>query len=302
MGKPILSICVVTMNRAGQLKEALESCLACNLPSDTEFVIIDNASTDDTETVVKELFATKQYPLQYVKNEVNVGAGKGRNMYYDTALGKYIYGMDDDALIAVEKNRDFFTRSIDIMEQNPDIVTLATQIFDTAWGRDRLSVVGKEIAQGVYYCKMFCGGSHFLRKDFFECSPYLSNVYGYEELPPSLLAWDAGKINVFCPDLLAIHNPKLDKWNRADMKSNTFFIMECAVQYAIKKMMYPKMFSPVLSLAYEARCKKHLTGIPKGKKKGDAIVQETMSLYPVDKRIKVRTALDLYKKFGLSVF
>ena len=42
-----LSICVVTMNRANQLKEALESCLACELPIKTEFVIIDNASCDN---------------------------------------------------------------------------------------------------------------------------------------------------------------------------------------------------------------------------------------------------------------
>ena len=49
-----LSIAVVTMNRSIQLIEALDSCLTCNLPNDTEFVIIDNASTDDTEQKVKE--------------------------------------------------------------------------------------------------------------------------------------------------------------------------------------------------------------------------------------------------------
>ena len=48
-----LSIGVVTMNRAAQLKEALESCLACQLPAKTEFIIIDNASTDNTEEIVK---------------------------------------------------------------------------------------------------------------------------------------------------------------------------------------------------------------------------------------------------------
>ena len=50
-----LSICVVTMNRANQLSEALQSCLLCELPRETEFVIIDNASTDHTEQVVKEI-------------------------------------------------------------------------------------------------------------------------------------------------------------------------------------------------------------------------------------------------------
>ena len=49
-----LSVCVITMNRAEQLKEALESCVACKLPEKTEFVVLDNASTDDTELKVEE--------------------------------------------------------------------------------------------------------------------------------------------------------------------------------------------------------------------------------------------------------
>lgn len=54
----ILSIVVITWNRSKQLAEALGSCFACDLPEDTEFVIIDNASTDDTEAVVSSLFKT----------------------------------------------------------------------------------------------------------------------------------------------------------------------------------------------------------------------------------------------------
>ena len=54
-----LSIAVITWNRSKQLIEALESCLVCELPKETEFIIIDNASTDDTEQVVKALFEKK---------------------------------------------------------------------------------------------------------------------------------------------------------------------------------------------------------------------------------------------------
>lgn len=51
-----LSIVVVTMNRAKQLKEALLSCIDCVIPEDTEFIIIDNASTDDTGSVISDFF------------------------------------------------------------------------------------------------------------------------------------------------------------------------------------------------------------------------------------------------------
>lgn len=57
----VLSIAVITWNRSRQLAEALKSCFACNLPENTEFVIIDNGSTDDTEQVVLSLFKNSHY-------------------------------------------------------------------------------------------------------------------------------------------------------------------------------------------------------------------------------------------------
>ena len=85
-----LSICVVTMNRAEQLIEALKSCLSCELPLDTEFVVVDNASNDNTEHGVKELFDKQRYPLKYKKMETNVGAGRGRNIYFELSSGDYV--------------------------------------------------------------------------------------------------------------------------------------------------------------------------------------------------------------------
>ena len=78
-----LTIAIITMNRSEQLKMALQSCLNCDLPKDTQFVIIDNASTDNTESSVRELFEFNCYEYIYHKNQENVGAGKGRNIAFD---------------------------------------------------------------------------------------------------------------------------------------------------------------------------------------------------------------------------
>lgn len=50
---------------------------------------------------------------------------------------------------------------------------------------------------------MFCGGSHFLRRDFFKEVPYFSNRYGYEEIPPSLYVAgdDENLVRQWCADL-----------------------------------------------------------------------------------------------------
>lgn len=50
-----LTIGLVTMNRERQVAEAIQSCLQSNLPNETEFVVINNASTDNTENVVKSI-------------------------------------------------------------------------------------------------------------------------------------------------------------------------------------------------------------------------------------------------------
>ena len=298
----VLSICVVTMNRANQLKEALESCLKCSLPEETEFVIVDNASTDETEKIVEDIFALNEYKHIYIKNKENVGAGKGRNMYYQAASGKYIYGMDDDAVIAYNENPDFFVRAVRCFEENPDIVSLATQIYDKAWQKNRQVIDGKIISDGVYKCKMFCGGSHFLRRSFYKTPPYLSNIYGYEELPPSLMAWDAGKINAFCPDLKAIHQPLVDRWNRNNNANDGIVINECATQYAVKKSTYPLIFVPILYMAYKARCKMYLKGITDGEKRANLLVKETCLLNKNQKKIRIKTVIKMFKDFGISIF
>lgn len=298
-----LTIAVVTMNRAMQLKEALESCLACVLPFETEFVIIDNASSDNTEEVVKEIFEKASYRVYYEKLPENIGAGAGRNYAFSKATGEFVYALDDDAVIDTSKNNRFFADALEILEENTDIVTLATQIFDTAWNDYRQKVSEKnKIKEGLYLCKMFCGGSHFLRKPFFDSPPYFDNKYGYEELPPSLMAFDAKKLNALAYNLLAIHKPMVNKWDRSDEKNHALLINECAVPYAIKKMMYPAVFMPLLWLAYCMRVRKHLSDLPHGKKKSDILVRETVKKNRISKKIRVSTVIRMYQDFGISIF
>jgi len=297
-----LSICVVTMNRAEQLREALESCLACALPEKTEFVIIDNASVDHTEQVVHEVMDDCGYEFYYEKLAKNLGVGGGRNYAYGKARGDYVYMLDDDAVIDCEGQADFFLRAVKILDQNSQIVTLTTQIYDTAWKQNRVSIGKSELSEGIFKCFMFCGGSHFLRTSFYKKDPYLSNLYGYEELPPSLLAADAGKHNAVCPDLRVIHKPLIDKWNWDDSKNNNLLIREIALPYAIKRRMYPAIVAPFLWLAKRKRIKKHTAKIPNAKQKVNEMVDSFGKEYVIPNKIRLSTVCQLYKDFRLSIF
>ena len=294
-----LSICVVTMNRAEKLAEALQSCLACELPPKTEFVIIDNASTDHTEQIVKDVLKNSGYNYYYEKMSENLGVGGGRNHAYNHAKGEFVYVLDDDAVIDVENCRDFFTKAIGIFSTHPDIVTLTSQIYDTAWKKNRVSICGSAITEGLYRQFMFCGGSHFLRKSFYAESPYLPNQYGYEELPPSLMAVDKGKINAFCPELLIIHKPVLNKWNWEKDANTPLLIKGMALPYAIKKMMYPRIACPIIYLFYTLRKRRYLTN-REDRCRADATSKELIEGYKIGYRIRFKTFCLLVLKFKIT--
>ena len=297
-----LSICVVSMNRAGQLKEALESCLACTLPEKTEFVIIDNASTDDTEQVVRAILWDCGYPYSYEKLSENLGVGGGRNYAYTKVSGEYMYLMDDAAVIDTDQNPDFFTRAVRILDQESQIVTLTTQIYDTVWLKNRVEISGPQILPDVYKCQMFCGGSHFFRKSFFKEPPYLSNKYAFEELPPSMRALNAGKYNAFCSELLVIHKPAVNKWDWSDAKNDDLHIKAVALPYAIKKAMYPLVARPLLYLACQKRIRMYLAGKPNAKKQVKDMEKSFLQEFPIREKMKLAMIFQMIRDFGLSTF
>lgn len=93
-----LSICIPTFNRSECLKECLSAVLAsvAGYEYEIEVVISDNASIDDTGSVVRA-FQEKHPWIRYHRNEQNIGAE--RNFYLLAALAQgdniWIFGDDD---------------------------------------------------------------------------------------------------------------------------------------------------------------------------------------------------------------
>ena len=295
-----LSIAVVTMNREKQLIEALQSCIASKLPIDTQFIIIDNASTDGTESVITSFFQENPYEYYYEKLQDNIGCGNGRNYAYSKSKGDYVYFMDDDAYIAANCE-DFFVQAIEIFEANKRIATLTTQIYDLVWKKNRVLSEGPLIDTDVRHCQMLCGGSHFLSRSFFgETDPYFPNKYGYEEILPSLRVVDAGYENAFAEKLCVIHNPLVNKWDYNDSANEGILIKGVALPCLMKVKYYPKVVVPVVKFAYYARCRKYLN--KEQTIKANKMISDLFYLYDWPPRVKFRTVLKLFKYFGFSIF
>jgi len=101
MNKPILSICIPTYNRAEFLSEAIESVLN-QLTEDikVEICISDNASTDNTEELVKKYQEKEICNIIYHKNHENIGADRNFLKVVEIANGEYCWYLGSDDKIS----------------------------------------------------------------------------------------------------------------------------------------------------------------------------------------------------------
>lgn len=63
---------------------------------DLEIILIDDASTDGTEEIVKKLKESESYPIRYIRNQENLGVSATRNKGVKLADGKYVAYLDAD--------------------------------------------------------------------------------------------------------------------------------------------------------------------------------------------------------------
>lgn len=298
-----LTIAVITMNRSVQLVEALDSCLACTLPEKTEFVILDNASTDDTLQVLAQYKqAHPETVLNYHHSDENLGVGGGRSFVFDRAAGEYVYFLDDDAIIAPECHSTFFADSLAYLDAHPQVASMTTQIRDEILGFERMSFIQQEYRiDEMPLMYFYLGGSHFLRKECFDVPLYFPIQYGSEEYLPSIKAIDKGFFHVYNENLSIIHKPKVNKWVDGTARKRKVLICGAAVVYATKKLLYPAVFHPILWAGYQRRCNMYLKEYPGAKKEADAMVRQIIRENPC-KKVRVSTVIRLFQTFGMTVF
>lgn len=90
--KPLVSVIVPVFNGERFIREAVDTILSQNYPA-LEVIIINDGSTDKTESIVKQLTPE----IRYLSQE-NFGPGAARNRGINEAMGEYIAFLDVDDL------------------------------------------------------------------------------------------------------------------------------------------------------------------------------------------------------------
>jgi glycosyltransferase involved in cell wall biosynthesis len=91
---PLLSVVIPTRNRAQMVCEAIDSALGQS-EGQVEVIVVDDASTDNTASVLTERYGTR---IRLLRHSERRGAGASRNDGLRVARGHLLAFLDDDDL------------------------------------------------------------------------------------------------------------------------------------------------------------------------------------------------------------
>lgn len=126
MTQPKLSLCIPTYNRAGLLRQTLESLRFLNDAGfPVEIVVSDNASTDETPAVVQD--AAGWLPnVRYYRQDSTVGLVPNHISVFRMARGEYAtFLADDDRLVP-----DGLFEVVSYLDKNRDVVACFTGWYE----------------------------------------------------------------------------------------------------------------------------------------------------------------------------
>jgi glycosyltransferase involved in cell wall biosynthesis len=114
--RPTVSIGIPVYNGERYLAETVHAFLHQTY-EDFELVICDNASTDGTERIGRDLAALDSR-VRYERNAVNIGSARNYRRAFELTHGKYFRWNAADDLPA----RDALACAVDILDHHPDVV------------------------------------------------------------------------------------------------------------------------------------------------------------------------------------
>ncbi|MGH7797816.1 MAG: glycosyltransferase family 2 protein [Candidatus Binatia bacterium] len=122
---PLVTIAIPTYNRAGSyLPLALGSVLAQSYPR-LEVLVADNASSDDTASLVRGVTDQR---LRYLRHPINIGANRNYNFCLSQARGDYFFLLHDDDVV----DHDFVAAGMEAADHrvHAGIIRTGVRIID----------------------------------------------------------------------------------------------------------------------------------------------------------------------------
>lgn len=120
MKNPKISVIMSVKNGMPLLKESVESILGQTFKN-FEFIIVDDASTDQTWKYLKSL---KDERIKLTKNKKNLGVAKSLNVALQASIGDYAARMDSDDISLPIR----FQKQIEFLETHKEYLLIGSQV------------------------------------------------------------------------------------------------------------------------------------------------------------------------------
>jgi|Deesub1362A_J573_1020465.scaffolds.fasta_scaffold02604_9 GT2 family glycosyltransferase len=218
----MIGIVIPTHNRSTLLKRTLPSYL--NQKFVEEIIVVDDASKDNTEEVVKQFM--KEYGnITYIKNNIQKGAAFSKMLGVKSSRSDLILFGEDDVIF----DDNYSSELLKCMKRNnADIVAgrliymLENENKDDAITRyDKIEkpLIEIELLEGNFSVNVngdtevpFVHGCFLTYRGLFDKIEYDTHYQGNgyrEETDPQISALKNGFKIVFCPSAIAFHLPRL---------------------------------------------------------------------------------------------
>ena len=176
-----ISVIIPTHNRVAMLRRAIESAKLA--ATDLEIIVVDDASTDDTQSVCHNL-----EDIIYLRIERNVGQARARNAGIARSTGEFLAFLDDDDL-RLPKSLDV---QAELLARDKDLGFVYGQVHigDTETCRPTGETRPKHCPTGDIFWQLVRGNFVYIasvlvrRRHMEEIGLFSSDVLGTED-------WDA---------------------------------------------------------------------------------------------------------------
>jgi glycosyltransferase involved in cell wall biosynthesis len=169
----LISIILSTHNQDKYISEAIESVLAQTF-KDYELIIINDASTDDTQKIIDN-YSTSNHKIKSYKTD-DIGLSRTRNFGVSHSSGQYLLFLDGDDKIHPE----FLINVWNVIKENPEIgfVYTDTQHFDganTFWEQPEYNF------HNILEQNFVCSCSLIRREAYYDTDGFDNGNFGYWE-------------------------------------------------------------------------------------------------------------------------
>lgn len=119
---PSVTVCILTWNQAGYIRQAIESVVSQVVDAKIEVLVGDDCSTDGTDTVVRAM--EQEYPgmVRLIRHERQLGASENYKRLLAFARGEFIAHLDGDDYWLPGK----LQRQIDSLRTHPECTAAYT--------------------------------------------------------------------------------------------------------------------------------------------------------------------------------